>query len=423
MITRTSTSAPPVVLPRVGLGGERRARVRTNESHSDRSEFLSVAFRPFYLCGTLAAVIVVPIWLAVFLGVLPWRIEAPRTPMLWHAHEMIFGFAGAIIVGFLFTAGARWTGRSMPSRWLLAAFVGVWFAARVSALMGPYQLHAFIDTLLFPAVACVLAWRLLEVRQYRNLPIVAILLALTMANIAYHLTVMRLLGEDATTPLRAALSLLVMLETIIGGRIIPPFHMAVCRGLSIRPRPTLDRAVEGFTLLSLASWILQPESAATWMLCGAAALLQAARMILWKPWAGRRVPMLWILSLSYAFIPVGLALLSGALATAHQTSPLISVPVAEHAFAVGATGGLILGMMCRSARGHTGRMIHASRVEVVAFALVLVGALIRVAWPVLLPVSDSIGLIAAGALWCGAFGIFLLKFAPWLIGPSAREMH
>lgn len=408
---------PPTTLPRISAS--RLGAPAPRAGASTRGGLLSAGFRPFYLCGAVAAVVVVPVWLAVFLGALPWPIETPLTPMLWHGHEMVFGFAAAVIVGFLFTAGERWTGLPMPKGWLLGAFVAAWVSARATALIGPYQLHAFIDTLLLPSVALVLAWRLVESRNFIHGPVVAILLALTGTDVVFHLGVMGVLHGVTVQPLHAAIALLVLLETIIGGRVIPAFHMAVCRGLVLRSRAAFDRVVALVSIAALAWWILAPQHGIAWMLCAMAALLHAARLLSWNPWAGRRLAMLWILSLSYAFIPLGFALLAVALATGGgDGAPVVSVAVAQHAFGAGATGGLILGMMCRSARGHTGRMIHASGTEVLAFALVLLGAVVRLVWPIACPAEATAGLILAGALWCGAFGVFLVRFTPWLVGPS-----
>src|SRR5660398_76426 len=147
--------------------------------------FLRLAFRPFYVGGALLAALLVPLWVAMFLGALP--LTPALTPLLWHAHEMLFGFAVAIIVGFLMTAGKAWTGLATPRGGTLAALALLWLGARVASVTGPYVVYAMLDTALLPIAAAILVTLLLRARTYRNLPVGLILALLACANLVFHL--------------------------------------------------------------------------------------------------------------------------------------------------------------------------------------------------------------------------------------------
>lgn len=369
--------------------------------------FLRLGFRPFYLGGALVAALAVPLWVAMFLGQLQWTPNTP--PLLWHAHEMLFGFAVAIIVGFLLTAARNWTGLATPRGPALAGLALLWLAGRVSSMVGPYALFAVLDLALLPLVAAILLNLLLRARNHRNLSLVLILALLAAANLVFHLALMGVLQVSVLTPLHAALALIVMIECVMAGRVIPAFTMAVTPGLKLTAVPWLDRLTLGVTGLGLASWVLAGPAWVTTVLLALASVLHLKRLLGWQPAVTLKRPILWILHLAYAWIALGLALL--ALAPIN----LLSVSTGVHALAVGATGCLIIGMMTRTARGHTGRPLQVSRPEVLAYVLVLSAALLRVLLPLLAPGWLAASLIAAAAAWSAAFLIYLWRFTPWLM--------
>src|SRR5450830_334268 len=184
---------------------------------------LRLGFRPFYLGGALLAALIVPLWVAIFLGLVPISPAVPA--LLWHAHEMLFGFAAAIIVGFLMTAGKAWTGLATPRGPALAALALLWFAARVASVFGPYVVYAVLDMALLPLVAATLVTLFLRARNYRNLPMGLILALLASANLVFHLAVSGLVNVPVMAPLYAGLALIVMIESVIAGRVIPAFTM------------------------------------------------------------------------------------------------------------------------------------------------------------------------------------------------------
>lgn len=369
--------------------------------------WLRLAFRPFYVGGALLAALSVPLWVLMFLGQLA---PTPAVPaLLWHAHEMLFGFAVAIIVGFLMTAGKAWTGLATPRGAALAGLALLWLAARVTALVGPYPLHALLDLALLPLVAGILVRLLLRARNYRNLPLALMLALLACANLVFHLAVMGVLQVAAITPLYAGLALIVMIECVMAGRVIPAFTMAVTPGLKLPATVWFERLTLGATALGLALWVLAPPSVAGLLVLALASVLHGRRLLSWRPAVTFKRPILWILHAAYAWIVLGLGLL--ALAQAG----LVPVSAGVHALAVGATGGLIIGMITRTARGHTGRPLTVSKAEVLAYVLVMAAAVLRVLLPLLAPGLLVVSLIAATLAWSVAFLIYLWIFTPWLM--------
>jgi uncharacterized protein involved in response to NO len=367
---------------------------------------LRLGFRPFYLGAAAYGLLAIPLWIALLQGRVVLGLNVP--PMLWHAHEMLFGFAVAVIVGFLLTAGKAWTGLATPRGPVLGALAGLWLAARVAALSGPYALYAALDLLLLPLVAAILVRLLLRAGNRRNLPLGLILVLLALANAAFHGAVAGLVAIDPLRALHAALALVVMIECVIAGRVIPAFTMSALPGVDLRVPPALEQTTLGATAAGLALWVLAPPGALTALVLGAAALLHALRQWRWKPLRTRARPILWVLHAAYAWLPLGLALL--ALAQVGLTGASAGV----HALAVGATGGLIIGMITRTARGHTGRPLQASRLEVAAYGLVAGAALVRVLLPLLAPRFLAAWLWIAALAWALAFALYLFVFAPWL---------
>lgn len=368
---------------------------------------LRLGFRPFYLGAALLACVAVPLWIAVLLGHVSLNLTVE--PLLWHAHEMLFGFAVAVIVGFLLTAVKAWTGLAMPRGGFLGALVLVWLAARVAAVAAPYVVYAVLDVVLLPVVATIVLERLLRARNRRNLPLALMLIALSVVNMVFHLAALNAFDVSPVRVLYAGLALIVMIECVIAGRVVPAFTMNATPGLQIKAARTLETAVFAVTALALALWVFAPPGMVTLVACALAAALHLARLSRWQPWVTRSRPILWILHVSYAWIPVGFALL--ALAQVGW----VPVSAGVHALAVGTTGGLIIGMLTRTARGHTGRPLQASRAEVLAYALVVAAAVLRVLLPLVAPQWYALALIGAALAWSMAFALYLVVFTPWLL--------
>ena len=342
----------------------------------------------------------------MFIGVV--RLPLALSPMIWHAHEMMYGFVIAVIIGFLFTAGKAWTGLATPHGSYLAVLALLWLGERLAAVSAPYGVYAFLDAVLLPWVAAQLTVLLIRSGNHRNLPIAAILWLLALTNVVFHLAVLQIVELPAVRAVHAALALVVMMECVMAGRVIPAFTMSATPGLKLSVSPALERATLATTALGLACWIFLPESVlGAWLLMLSAGL-NVARQWQWQPWTTRMRPILWVLQAAYVWLPAGLVLL--ALAQLGWVSPSAGL----HALAIGLTGGLIIGMMTRTARGHTGRPIHASKSEVLAYMLVLVAATLRVSVP-FMPVHWLVpAMVVAAVCWSIAFATYLFIFAPWL---------
>lgn len=365
-----------------------------------------LGFRPFYLCAACFATIAIPVWILSFLGYITWALAMPA--LLWHAHEMLFGFTGAVVIGFMLTAGKAWTGLATPRGPQLAALVALWVIARLAAVLAPYGVFALLDVALLPVVAVVLLRLFIQADNTRNLPIAGILMLLALSNGAFHLAVMGLIGLSPITAVHAGLALVVMLECVIAGRVIPGFTMSANPGLTIRPLPFLEALVLGSTFVGLALWVFMPPHLLTLCVLMLAAACHVVRQWRWNPLLTRRRPILWILHLAYAWIPLALGLLALAqLDWAPASAGL-------HGLTVGATGGLIIAMITRTARGHTGRVLQASCAEVVAYTLVMLAASVRVVFPLVAPAYTAPWLLMAAVCWATAFGIYVAAYAPWL---------
>jgi len=367
---------------------------------------LRLGFRPFYLLTALLACVSVPVWVGAFLGYWDLKLEIPA--LLWHAHEMLFGFAAGVIVGFLLTAVKAWTGQPTPRGALLGTLAFIWLAARVAAFVAPYPVYAALDVALLPAVAVILLRVLILAGNKRNIPLIGLLLLMAAANVVFHLSAMGAITVPAVDALYAELSLILMVVAVMTGRVVPMFTKNVTPGLVINVPRKFELALLAVTALALALWVVAPAGVATAAVSAAAALLHAVRLGMWHPQVTFKRPILWVLHASYAWMPIGFALLAAA------QLGWVAYSLAVHAFAVGVVGGLIIGMVTRTARGHTGRPLQASRGEVAAYALVLLAAVLRVLVPAVAPQWYRFALDGAGCLWALAFLIYLVIYTPWL---------
>lgn len=374
-----------------------------------RNALFRLGFRPFYLLAALWAALAVPLWIAQYAGLLPPPLAYPA--LLWHAHEMTFGFALAVIVGFLLTGARAWTSLPTPTGGRLAALAALWVAARVFNYTGPTGMAMLLDAAFIVASMLAIGIVLLKARNYRNLFVLAVLTAFLVANSLFHLAVA---GRIDASPLKAArffVFVIVLLTCVIGGRVIPTFTANALRGVRQWKDRRLDWASLASTALALLLALLPVSPAVVALACLVAAALQIARLAGWNPWATRGAPILWILHVSYAWIPVGLVLLAlGAFDIVPQAAGL-------HALTIGAIGGLIIGMITRTALGHTARPLKAQPTETTAYVLVQLAVLLRLA-PLLVPALPYLPwTTAAASAWSLAFVAYLLKYVGVLTSP------
>jgi uncharacterized protein involved in response to NO len=380
---------------------------------------LSAGFRPFFLAAALWAALAMPLWLAAYTEglLLPTRLA----PSVWHAHEMIFGFAAASVAGFLLTAIPNWTGRLPLQGPPLAVLVLLWALGRIGVLISADigAPAAALADLCFPlAFLAVVAREILAGKNWRNLPVVGALSLLFAGNALVHLDALRI-ADTAELGIRIGIATLLMLISLVGGRIIPSFtHNWLAKfrpGVGSRaPQGRFDLAVLIGTALALAMWAAAPEARATSWVLAAAAIAMALRLSRWRGLRTAREPLLLILHIGYAWLPLGLLLL--AVSGIFENVPMAA---ALHALTVGAVGTMTLAVMTRASLGHTGRPLSAGPVTKAVYFLVTVAAVLRVLSP-LAGEWTEIALWLAGASWTGAFGLFAIFYGNILVRPRVR---
>lgn len=382
-----------------------------------RFALFEAGFRVFFLLAPLYAACALMEWLLVYLGI----IAPPgiASPMLWHAHEMIFGFAAAGVAGFFLTAVPNWTGAAFVRGLPLVLLAGVWLLGRIAMHAGdavPPVLAAAIDLMFLPMLGALVAPALLRQGVGRNLILLVVLLALWSADLAIQAELAgHALGIEVASGARGArvaIDILALLITVIGGRIVPAFTTTYLklRGQHHLPRSlsVLDRlAIGSMVLLLLAETLF--GSALAGAIALPAAIIQAVRLSQWRGLSTARVPILLVLHIGYAWLILGLAL-KGASAFIEA----LPETTALHAFTIGAVGTMMMAVMSRAALGHTGRKLIAHPMTVAAYALVSLAAALRL----VAGIDGGVGFLAAsGIAWSLAFALFLAVYAPILVRP------
>jgi uncharacterized protein involved in response to NO len=380
--------------------------------------FFRGGFRPFFFAGAAWALIALCLWICSLLGeiTLPTAMEA----LAWHRHEMLFGFVGAIIGGFLLTAVPNWTGRLPIAGWPLAGLFSLWAAARLAVLFsGAVSLWVagLLDVGFFVVLGLLAAREVLEANN-RNIPVVGMILLFGVADALDYLANINVLPwPDLGWQL--AIALIVILISLIGGRIIPSFtrnwlvKRGIKAGLPTQPGK-FDLVVIGATAVGMLFWLAGPPELISGLVVMAAGALQLVRWARWRGWRTFADPLVLILHVGYLWIPVGLVLLGLSLAGYVPRSAAI------HSLTAGAMATMILAVMTRASLGHTARELKASPLTVVVYVLVTAGALLRVAASLTL-INYNMGIDIAGLAWGSAFLLFLVAYAPVLWRPRLGE--
>jgi uncharacterized protein involved in response to NO len=374
-----------------------------------RFPLLGLGFRPFYLLAGAFAVLAVPVWIAQYAGWL--GSGSYLSGSLWHAHEMIFGYALAVIAGFLLTAVRVWTNRATPTGATLGAMAALWLAGRLLVLT-PYAIPAMWVDAAFPlAVAVAIALPLKASGNRRNYFFVLLLAAMSAANFAFHFAVHGVAEIAAKRGLQIGLDLILFIMAVIGGRVIPMFTNNAIPGAQARRSPLLEK----LSLISLIALLAGDLVALSGPSLAAVALLAAVahglRLIMWRSWLTSSRPIVWILHVAYAWIVVHLLLRTLAVVD------VVPAQLAIHALTIGAIGGLTLGMMTRTARGHTGYPLQADRADVICYILIQFSAITRVFVPLVVPQIYFSSIVASGVLWSLAFTVFTVRYWPILSRP------
>lgn len=355
--------------------------------------------------------------MALFVAMFQGTISLPTAfdAVVWHYHEMLFGYVAAVIAGFALTAIPNWTGRLPLHGPPLLVLVLFWLAGRVavagSALIGVWPAAA-IDLLFLAALAAVILREIVAGRNWRNLPLVVAVILFFLCNALLHFETLGLIDSDGRVQ-KFSIAVPVLLITLIGGRIVPSFTRNWLAKRDAVRLPTsfggFDRLTLAATLVALAWWAAAPPGPVTGSLAAIAAVLNLIRLVRWQGGATRTEPLLWVMHLGYLWIPVGLAMLALA-----SWLTDISQTAAIHALTAGAIGTMTLAVMSRATLGHTSQPLRAGAGLTLAFLLITAAVILRIAASLWSGLFTPLMLVAAVA-WVAAFLFYLGVCGPLLV--------
>jgi uncharacterized protein involved in response to NO len=356
---------------------------------------LSAGHRPFFLAAGIWAAAGLALWVAALAGLVPLAAS-------WHGHEMLFGFAVAAIAGFLTAAVPKWTNGETILGTRLSLLLALWLLGRIAMIAGT---ATWLDLLFLPTFAGFIFADIFRARNKRNYQVPGMLFALAGLNALYHF-------YDEIVALHAATYLITGLIALIGGRIVPGFtqnalRMAGHREVTCRSPRWLEPVAVPSVILVVLAELLAPD---TWLSAGAAAFAGSVLLVRMKGWHSFKtfnMPIVWILHVGYAWVPIGYLLK----ATSGFGIDLVPPSAALHALTAGAIGTMILAVASRAALGHAGLPLKVSRWTVLAYLLVIAGAALRVAIP------HPHAMVLAGALWSLGYAIFAVVYFPILTRP------
>lgn len=367
-----------------------------------------LGFRPFYLLAAALAAVSVPLWALQFSG---WLGAAYLRGAAWHAHEMVFGYALAIIIGFLFTAGRNWSGQRTPTGRPLMALAALWVAARL-ALLSPWGELAALLNVAVPWFAAWGLWRALHRGgNRRNYFFVALLGVMGIAAGVLHAGWLGWVALPAGLGLPLALDVVLFMIAVMAGRVVPMFSNNGVPGMQAVRDERVERSALATVLLLMGLDAGQAPAPVLAAGAAAAAVVHTWRWWLWQPWKSLANPLVAVLHVAYAWLPVHLVLRAGAALGAWPAGP------ATHALTVGVIGMVTLGMITRTALGHTGRPLHAGPVEQAAYLALFLAAAVRVFTPLVWPPGLAVATLVSAGLWTLAFVLYLWRYTPWLLRP------
>lgn len=371
----------------------------------------SYGFRPFFLAAALWAIGAMALWIAAL--ILRLDLAGDYGAAHWHAHEMLFGFSSAVLGGFLLTAIPNWTGRLPVSGRPLAALFGLWVIGRVALLSSGIiglPVAAAVEALFLPVLLLICAREVIVGRKWKDLKVIGGLIILSAANIWFHLSVLGNLDVDAAA--RLAIGAYTMLIMIVGGRIVPSFTRnwlnKVGRTDFPVPYNRFDTAAILIGVAALAAWTFAPVHIVTAAIAVIACAFHTVRLLRWHGSPTWPEKLLFVLHAAYAFVPLGfLAISAGAIEL------LADYPV-MHVLTVGVIAFMMLAVMTRATRGHTGRPLVGSALTSASYVAIAGAALIRPLAEVL-PEHYHHLIALSGALWIAAFVLFTLEYGPMLV--------
>jgi uncharacterized protein involved in response to NO len=376
----------------------------------------SYGFRPFFLLGSIYAGLAILVWLPVFMGEL--TLTTAFLPRDWHVHEMLFGFLPAVITGFLFTAIPNWTGRLPLRGRRLMVLVALWVAGRVCVTFSAHTgwfAAMLVDTSFLLLVAAATAREIIAGRKWHNLSVVATIIVLFAGNLGFHLEAH--FNGAADVSIRLGIAVVILLISLIGGRIIPSFT----RNWLVKQKPgrlpvpfaRFDMLTVAVGVIALLSWIVSPNVTGTGLLLALAGVLHLIRLGRWAGYRCLRERLLLILHIGYAFVPVGFLL------SACGAFGIVPAGAGIHAWMAGAAGVMTLAVMSRATLGHTGQALTASVATQAIYAFIIVAAVARIC-AILEPAQSEPLLHVAALAWAAAFLGFAVCYGPALTGFDKR---
>lgn len=387
------------------------------ESRIQKLAFFSYGFRPFFLSAAVFAGVALPIWAMILSGAD--NTNFLYVPREWHVHEMIFGFLPAVIAGFLFTAMPNWTDRPPIKGLPLMVLWALWLAGRlVIAIPWPPPFICAIIDVAFLIILAIIVWREIAIGNAWDRSPIGVLISLyAIANLLFHV---RALSDAATDlPQRMALSVIIMLLALIGGRVIPNFTLDYLSEGGMPQQPPSFFRFDGASILLAAiaaiAWTAQPQALVTGWLLVVVGLMNLFRLWRWYGWITWREPLVLILHVGYGWLAMSLLILGAAILGFG-----LRQEDAVHVLTTGAVGSMTLAIMTRASLGHTGRPRHAGPMTVMIYSLVNLGAMLRIFGPGT-DLSTSLVLGLSAMIWSGGYLLFALVYGPYLFRPSLDE--
>ena len=371
-----------------------------------------LGFRVFFALAGLSALILIVLWNAIFKGTL--TVDNYFAPNYWHAHEMLLGYAVAVIAGFLLTAVKNWTGKPTLTGDKLAGLALLWLYGRILPFYAgllPDALIAAVDFTFLPVLAYQISKPIMQAKHFKSLIFIGLLLLLTLGNGLVHAEILGLYQNTALTGIQLLVASIILLILIIAGRVFPFFIERGLHGTLLIRNPLLDALSIGSAVAVFALQLWGVSGTFLALTAIFAVIVNIARLSSWYVHRIWYVPLLWILYVGYGWIVIGFIL------TAISAYAWVSVTLALHAFTVGGIGVLTLGMMARVALGHTGRALRASNALAIAFVLINLAALLRVLLPLALPDWYTLLIYGSTLSWLAAFSLFMFVYAPILTSP------
>ena len=390
----------------------------SQNSHHQGLPFWSYGFRPFFFSASLFAGIAIPVWVLMVTG--GYDFEGAMPQRAWHIHEMVFGFLPCVMTGFLLTALPNWTDSPPMNGVSLILLFSLWVVGRLAMSLPWFSpLHSVLVDGVFLVVVAVIVWqKIIVAKAWGRLPMGVLISLFACANLLFHELWMSQAAVDVAA--RMALTIIMVLLALIGGKIIPSFTEDFFSEQSIVKQPAAFSPFDGFSILLLVitgvAWMIAPEATGVGYAFLSAGVLHLVRLSRWYGWLTASEPLVLILHIGYSWLGMSFLIIG---------SSILGIGIEQeeaiHALTTGAVGVMTLAVMTRASLGHTGRSKHAGSLTSTIFLLVNVGAVVRVFGPSL-EWLDERSLVLAGGCWSGAYLLFAIGYGRMLFTKNLEDV-